>query len=181
MQVLVTCFSILISCFAVNAANSLVKSEASFVPFVQRGFAHCSVSKDNLYLTVDQLKKAKELSLLGGQRALGLRFIVQCPKKKKIYAYIDSHIVRTLNETLIVFIKGKKIKKIEMIEFLEPREYRPSDLWIDQFKNKKLSKNLKTYGEIDGLTGATLSAKAITYSARRILALHEVIESEKKR
>ena len=178
MQVLVICSSLLLSTISL-AEISLVPSKTPFEDYIKRGFAHCKIEKENLFLNKKQLNKSKELSKITGQSALGLRFRVNCPKKETIYAYVDSHIVRTLNETLVTYIQGRKIVETEILHFLEPQEYKPPKIWLNQFQGKKLTDELKVYGEIDGLSGATLSVRAVTYSARRVLALHETLEEKK--
>lgn len=162
-------------------ANSLVQSKTPFEDYIKRGFADCKLDKDNLFLEKSQLKHAQKLSKTTGHNALGLRFKITCKNKQPIFAYIDSHIVRTLNETLVVYIQGESILKTEIFHFLEPQEYKPPKLWLKQFEGKKLNDELKVYGEIDGLSGSTLSVRAVTYSARRMLALHQALNHEKKR
>ena len=180
MQALVICSSLFLQTLILADNHTLVQSKTPFEDYIKKGFAHCKLEKENLFLDKIQLRRSKELSKTNGQSALGLRFKVSCPKQKPMYAYIDSHIVRTLNETLVTYIQGRKIIKTEIFLFLEPQEYKPPRLWLNQFQGKRLSDNLKVYGEIDGLSGSTLSVRAVTYSARRTLALHQALDEKKR-
>ncbi|HEX9637126.1 MAG TPA: FMN-binding protein, partial [Acidobacteriota bacterium] len=91
-------------------------------------------------------------------------------------AYFDSHLVRTLPETIMVVVDpAGRIVRIEVLSFSEPEEYRPRPAWIDQFDRQALAPELSLKRAIHGLTGATLSARAITEAARRVLALHQVV------
>ncbi len=88
------------------------------------------------------------------------------------YAVIDSHIVRTLPETFMVVIDSQgKLRRVEVLAFHEPPEYQPTERWIAQFQGRALGDALKLGAGIQGITGATLSAQAMTTGVRRVLAL----------
>jgi hypothetical protein len=91
------------------------------------------------------------------------------------YAIIDSHTVRTLPETFMVVIDpAGTVRRVEVLAFHEPSEYLPPVRWIDQFHGRVLDDDLKLRGAIQGITGATLSAQAMTAGVRRALALWQV-------
>ncbi len=91
-------------------------------------------------------------------------------------AYFDAHRVRTLPEVLMIVVSpAGRIARIEILRFSEPPEYRAPDSWLDQFSERGLDDGLSLKGSIVNITGATLTARAITDSSRRILALHELI------
>ena len=88
------------------------------------------------------------------------------------YAVIDSHTVRTLPETFMAVVDPTgKLQRVEVLAFHEPPEYKPTERWIDQFKGRALDDDVKIGGGIQGITGATLSAQAMTAGVRRALAL----------
>jgi hypothetical protein len=92
------------------------------------------------------------------------------------YAIIDSHIVRTLPETFMVVIEPTgALRRVEVLAFHEPPEYLPTERWIDQFDGRQLDDELKLGAGIQGITGATLSAQAMTAGVRRALALFAVL------
>lgn len=91
-------------------------------------------------------------------------------------AYFDAHIVRTLDEVLMVVVgRDDRIRRIETVSFREPPEYGAPDGWLDLFDGRSLTPELSLKGEIPTLTGATLTAIAVTEAARRVLALHQVV------
>ena len=57
---------------------------------------------------------------------------------------------------------------------IEPEEYLPRPSWYAQFIGKRLDDDLRLKRGIKGVTGATLTARATTDAARRLLALHAV-------
>ena len=92
------------------------------------------------------------------------------------YAVIDSHNVRTLPETFMVVTEPNgTLRRVEVLAFHEPPEYLPTDRWIEQFAGKKLDDDLKLGAGIQGITGATLSAQAMTAGVRRALAVVAVV------
>ncbi|PYQ12488.1 MAG: hypothetical protein DMH00_06150 [Acidobacteria bacterium] len=76
------------------------------------------------------------------------------------YAYFDTHLVRTLPETIMVLLgPDGKIKRVEVLSF---------------------SEDLALHRGIRNLTGASLTAEAITAACRRILALHRRVGGGKE-
>lgn len=92
-------------------------------------------------------------------------------------AYFDAHRVRTLQEVVMVVVDpAGAVDRVEVLKFDEPPEYRAPDGWIEQFEGRTLEPALSTRGDIANITGATLTARALTRAVRKLLALHGVIE-----
>jgi Na+-translocating ferredoxin:NAD+ oxidoreductase RnfG subunit len=88
-------------------------------------------------------------------------------------AYFEAHQVRTLPEVVMVVVAGNgKVDRVEILKFSEPPEYRAPAGWLAQFNGHALDDDLSLKGEIVGMTGATLTARAVTGSVRRLLAVH---------
>jgi hypothetical protein len=91
-------------------------------------------------------------------------------------AYFERHRVRTLNEVLMFVVSPEgRITRLDILEFLEPPEYRASPRWLGQLLGRGLDGELSLKGAVVNLTGATLTSRAITRASRRVLALHQVI------
>jgi Na+-translocating ferredoxin:NAD+ oxidoreductase RnfG subunit len=92
------------------------------------------------------------------------------------YAYIDVHTVRTLPEAfLVVLSPDGSVKSLRVLAFYEPLDYMPSERWYQQFDGVQPGAVLRLGREIHGITGATLSARAVTASVRRVQALYQVL------
>jgi Na+-translocating ferredoxin:NAD+ oxidoreductase RnfG subunit len=92
------------------------------------------------------------------------------------YAFIDVHNVRTLPEAfLVVLDPSGDVRALRVLAFHEPLEYKPADRWYEQFETKSLAAPLRLGGDVHGIVGATLSARATTRGVRRALALYEVV------
>lgn len=95
--------------------------------------------------------------------------------------FFDTHRVRTLNETLLVALSPEgRTLRVEAVAFHEPAEYMAKEAWVRQFEGKALDPQLTLKGAIRPLSGATLTANAMTDAARRCLALHQVLYREGK-
>ena len=96
------------------------------------------------------------------------------------YALIDVHNVRTLPEAFMVVLSpAGAVRSLRVLAFHEPLEYKPTNRWYSQFDNRSIEAPLRVGGDIHGVVGATLSARATTRGVRRALAYYEVlIQSE---
>lgn len=92
------------------------------------------------------------------------------------YAFIDTRTVRTLPETFLVVVTPEgTVSDTHVLAFYEPLEYLPSDRWLRQLKDRRLSDRLKVGDEIAAITGSTLSSNAIVAGIRRALAAYHVL------
>jgi FMN-binding protein len=96
------------------------------------------------------------------------------------YAYFDTHLVRTLPETVMVLLAGDgTIRRVEILSFSEPEDYFPRKAWLGQFAGKELDEDLAIRRGIRNLSGASLTAEAVTAACRRVLALHRLATESK--
>lgn len=93
------------------------------------------------------------------------------------YAVIHGHVVRTKRETFAVaFGPDGTIRKITILAFLEPDEYRPPDRWLARFEGKGTADRLAAGQDIPAITGATLTARGLAEESRWLLqALREAV------
>lgn len=91
------------------------------------------------------------------------------------WACLDTHVVRTLPETVLVVVgPDLRVRRVEVLAFKEPRDYLPSDRWLAQFDGVPLDDDTALKRRIRVLSGATLSSRAITRAVRRVLAVVEL-------
>ena len=92
------------------------------------------------------------------------------------YAQIDVHIVRTQPEAFLIVLTPKGVvRSVRVLAFHEPLDYLPTDRWYGQFAGKTGEDRLRIGGDVHGVVGATLSARAATEGVRRMLAYWEVL------
>ncbi len=96
------------------------------------------------------------------------------------YAAIESHTVRTQPETLLIVLTPTgQLDHIYVLAFHEPPEYQPPEHWFTQLYGRPPSE-LDLNRGVDGISGATLSSRAALSSARKVLALYQVLLAQKE-
>jgi Na+-translocating ferredoxin:NAD+ oxidoreductase RnfG subunit len=142
-------------------------------------FPGCAVERRTVFLTPEQKSRVEQLAKGEVKSALVNPYHATCGGKDGGTAYFDSHVVRTLPETLMVMIDPQgKVKRIEVLSFAEPEDYLPPSRWYGQFAGQGLGDDLALGRHIRNVTGASLTARATTEAVRRVLALHQVISSQ---
>ncbi|MDX1577313.1 MAG: hypothetical protein R3266_02470 [Gemmatimonadota bacterium] len=92
------------------------------------------------------------------------------------FAYFDVHVVRTHREVLLFLVDAEgTLRRAEVVRFAEPPEYLPPDAWLKRFSGLEDLDRISTKRDIPPLTGATLTARAATAAARRVLAIHRLV------
>ena len=143
---------------------------------VALAFPKCQIERSTCYLTETQMERATELAGETLPSALVSRYTATLDGKPAGTAYVDTHRVRTLGETILVVVDPRdRVARVEIVAFAEPREYIPTGAWYEQFRGRKLDSALSLKGEIRGVTGASLTAGATTRAVRRVLAAHQVL------
>jgi hypothetical protein len=124
-------------------------------------------------------EQAEEVKRMAGS-ALGGLWVVAYEARRdgKLIGvgFFDTHVVRTQNETALVAVSAEgKVQRVEVIQFREPQDYMAPEAWTKQFEGKTLRPELSLKSEIRPLSGATLTANALTDATRRCLALWHVV------
>lgn len=143
-------------------------------------FPGCTVERTTVYLTTAE--SARAAALAEDEPPGGVVFVYRatCGGAFAGTAYFDHHRVRTLAETVMVVVTpDAKVSRVEVLAFDEPIEYMPREAWYDQFEGRALDDELRLKAAIRPVTGATLTARATTAAARRVLALHRVLGERK--
>ncbi|GBE37309.1 electron transport complex subunit RsxG [bacterium BMS3Bbin07] len=130
-----------------------------------------------LFLSEDQARRVTDLARAPLESRLVTVYIGQkAGGEVEGYAFLEQHLIRTKPETLMVVVDPKgKVGAVYVLAFFEPPEYLPSKRWIKQFIGRGLSSELQIGREIQGITGATLSTRAILKAVRRALAVHKIM------
>lgn len=94
-------------------------------------------------------------------------------------AYLDTHLVRTLSETVLISVDARgKLIRADILRFEEPPEYRAPGPWLEHLRGRDLSGGLVPGRDVHAITGATLTSRSVTRAVRRVLALHEVLSAD---
>lgn len=170
--------SFLVIAFAVLSVSSsdaqvyMTKDEA-----LRRAFPNATrIDRKTLFLT-DQQVKAVELSARTKVESKVVTYYVGLNGSAVLgHAFLETHVVRTMPETfLLVVTPDGLVQTVEILAFYEPEDYLPSKRWLALFRSKVLNDDLWVKRGIQAISGATLSANAITSGVRRLLAIHQLI------
>lgn len=150
--------------------------QASRDEVLGRVYPGATFQAERKFLTEEQMKKAAALSGVEIPTALIARYVARSGGRIVGRAYVDTHVVRTKNESLLICLDaGGKVRRVEVTAFLEPPEYRPGEAWYGQFRDRPLEADLNLNRAIRPVAGATLTATATTRAVRRVLAIDQVL------
>jgi len=142
-------------------------------------FPDATTTRETLFLTEEQIAQVEKAAGDRPASAMATRYVAVRDGVTVGFAYLDTHRVRTLPETLVVVLGANgEVRRVEVAVFREPLEYVPRRGWYDQFEGEMLSEGLALKRNIRPVTGATLTARATTEAVRRTLAIHLAVASE---
>ena len=153
------------------------KAEALQVAFPQAD----RVETQTFFLTPQQIERIEDLAQAPVDSKLATFHVGHTADTVQGYAFIETHLVRTFPETFLMVVSPDgTLQKLLVLAFYEPLDYLPSDLWLEQFDQKRLTPSLRLRRDIHGIMGSTLTAQAVTQGVRKVLALFQVLIQEKQ-
>ena len=156
---------------ALGAAPDLTREEALGLVF-----PGAAITDERIFLTAAQQARATSLAGEGIPSALVARYTASRDGQIVGRAYIDTNVVRTKKETLLVSLDARgRVKRIDVTAFLEPAEYTPPRPWLGQYSNRELDDEVAVNRAIRPIAGATLTARAVNAAVRRVMAIDEVL------
>ncbi len=140
-------------------------------------FPNAVIEVKNVVLTKEQKEKIERLGKVPLESRLISIYLVKRGGRVIAYGYVDVHRVRTHTESVLFVINPKgEMELVEVLSFNEPLEYMADENWLALFKGKSLGKDMvRLRRDIPNMTGATITARALTKAARRALAVWKVL------
>jgi hypothetical protein len=139
--------------------------------------AGTTVTRKTTFLTPQQLDAARKTSGVDFKDQMIVRYTGTANGRVVGYAYFDTHIVRTLPETVMIVVTPEgRIDRVDILSFSEPQDYLPKERWMEQFEGRRLDADLSLKRSIRPISGASLSGRAIVNASRKILAIHAVLK-----
>lgn len=143
-------------------------------------FAGAAVSGDRVYLTAEQAGRVAELAGEEVRTRIFARYVARRDGVVVGRAYVDTHVVRTKRESLLVSVHSDgRLRRIDVTAFLEPPEYLAPERWRRQYHDRPLGDDLAIQRAIRPIAGGTLTTHAVNSAVRRILALDRVLEGDR--
>lgn len=138
-------------------------------------FPDADVEKLEIYVSEDDAGKIESLAKA---KLDGRLFMVYKAVKGGVtlgYAVIDTHELRSMTETVMFVVNPDgTLRQTEILAFFEPPEYMPANNWIVLFDGKSPGDSIRVGKDIPNISGATITAVALSESVRRTLALIQV-------
>jgi hypothetical protein len=135
-----------------------------------------AIQAETIFLTDAQRREAASLSGVEIPTPMIARYIATSGGVPVGRGYVDTHVVRTKRESLLILLDADgSLKRIEVTAFLEPPEYLAGETWYRQYEGKSLDGDLNLDRAIRTLAGATLTARATNQAVRRVLAIDKVL------
>ena len=165
---------ILISFFVLTPGYGKIyysKNEAMELAFGQ----DATVEMLSLFPDDKEIVRIEKLARVKMDSAMFTFYVGKQEGKVLGYAAIETHTVRTKPETLLVVLSAQgELQAIYTLAFHEPPEYQPPQRWFEQLYNLPI-KGLSFNTDVQGITGATLSTRAGLNSARKVLAIYNIM------
>ena len=137
-----------------------------------------AVAAERVFLTRAQRRAIAELARVDVESGLVGRYVATKNGAVVGRAYVDTHVVRTKRESLLISLHADgTVKRIDVTAFLEPVEYLPSERWLAQYDDRPLDDDLALRRAIRPVAGATLTGIATNAAVRRVLATDRVLAS----
>ena len=96
---------------------------------LEMAFPECEVQRQTIYLTEEQEIEARKLANEPLENLLVYPYVATKDGQFVGVAYFNSHIVRTLPETIMVAVnRNDQVQRIELLVFKEPPNYIPLSL-----------------------------------------------------
>ncbi len=150
----------------------LTKDEALGLAFPEAK----NIEKKSFFLTNDQVDTIQKTARTKVESKLFLFYVGRKDGEVLGYAAIDTHIVRTKSQTIMVVLNPDGSHRYtEILAFFEPPEYKASQNWLDLFRNKKIDEGLRIGKDIPNITGATLTSHSTANAVKKVLAVYEVL------
>ena len=144
--------------------------------FLAESFSPAQPLIESLWLTDDVRDNAKQI-LNHAYPGLRIRYWHVSDEGSQRTAWIMNEVGKTRPITIGITIAGDRIERVRILEF---RESRGGEVRMDFFTRQFIGLSLQPpesllSGNIDGITGATLSVKAVKKAARFALYLHRLV------
>ena len=135
----ILCLTLISTVFFAGVAEAQTTREEA----LDHAFPGAEIRAERVFLTEAQRMAAEELSGVDVPSLLIARYVATEGSNRVGTAYVDTHVVRTKNESLLISLDpGGGLKRIEVTAFLEPPEYMAPEAWLAQYEGQALSEEL---------------------------------------
>jgi len=162
--------------------GNLKKANSKVEKVIRSSFTHVTkVEPKQLILTKSLFKKVKSIAKAPMRTKIYRYYKIKSSNKTIGYAVLTSKVMRTKKAVVLYAFDMKgNLKFTEIMSFGEPPEFAPNSQWMSLLQNKPNKARLTLGRDIPTISGATLSARAITDGARVARAIYNEILKDKQ-
>ncbi len=143
---------------------------------LERAFPGAAVERRTLFLTVAQVDEVEKAARSKLPSAVVTVFEALAEGKVTGRAILDTHLVRTMPETLLTVVEPDgRLRLALVLQFGEPPDYLPRAGWLKTLEGKSLDDELWPGRGVRRVTGSTLTVQALTEALRRSLAIEKLV------
>jgi Na+-translocating ferredoxin:NAD+ oxidoreductase RnfG subunit len=159
--------------FFIFISTVFAKDTISIEAILQSNYdANISVHKKSLILTKEEAKEIQKQAKSKLSSKIVRYYAVKKENSIIGHAILLRQKIRTKNAAILYMVDANKTMiAIEIISFKEPSEYKPNSTWKEIFVGKTTEDTLVAGKDIATISGATISARAISNAARLALAI----------
>ncbi|CAA6814489.1 MAG: Unknown protein [uncultured Sulfurovum sp.] len=131
-----------------------------------------NIEKKSLIFTKDEAKSIQEAARSKVHSKIVRYYKISNNQEVLGHAILLKQRIRTKNAAILYIVDvNNTMLGLEIVSFKEPSEYKPNDEWKKIFIGKTSEDTLIAGKDIATISGATLSARAISDAARLALAI----------
>ena len=133
------------------------------------------VQRDKLFLSNEEKQSVKEMAKLPVKSKIYRYYSIKKDENILGYGILISQKVRSKKATVLYIIdKNETMRSIEILAFLEPKEYIPKATWMGQFDDKNLTDAFTIGRDLPTISGATMSARTLSDGARLAISIYKI-------
>jgi len=157
---------------SVLADVSIAKAVESFAP------AGAVLKKKTLFLSKVEKNQLEEALGFKISSRMVPRIEVLLKGKLFAHAYLDTHMVRKLSQTLLIFVMpDQRVADIQVLNFQEPPEYSVPKRWLRLFKGYGQNNFAKKKNHVPARSGATMTSASVEKAVKKIIAITAMKQS----
>ena len=106
-------------------------------------FPGAVVEAERVFLTEQQMAEIAEIAGVEIESGLVARYVATRGNTVMGRAYVDTHVVRTVRESLLISLEADgPVRRVDVTAFLEPPDYLASERWLRQYSQRQLDDDL---------------------------------------
>lgn len=143
---------------------------------LERAFPGKTPVRHTLYLRPEEVKAVEQEARSRLPSAVVTTFEARGPDGVTGRAVLDTHVVRTMPETVLSVIEPDgRLRMALVLQFGEPPDYLPREGWLKTLEGRSLDGELWPGRAVRRVTGSTLTVQALTEAVRRALAIDRLL------